>query len=286
MVNDARSISAPALGRFRVMGILNVTDDSFSDGGRFIDPDNAFQHALQMIEDGAHLIDIGGESTRPGAVTVGLQQEMDRVLPVVERLLSEVDIQVSLDTSKAQVMTEGANLGAAMINDVRALREPGALQAAAAAAIDKGCEICLMHMRGDPQTMQDEPYYEDVVLEVSRFLQERVDECIAAGVPAGKVLTDPGFGFGKTTQHNLQLLNDLQSIADLGYPVLAGLSRKRMFGEILRHPASAEPWQGSRLQASVSAAVIAASRGASVLRVHDVAETVQALAVLERVLTV
>lgn len=280
-MNEVCSVRAPVLQQFRVMGILNVTDDSFSDGGRFIDPDHALKHALQMVKEGAHIIDIGGESTRPGARAVGLQQEMDRVLPVVERLLAEADVQVSLDTSKAQLMTEGARLGAAMINDVRALGEPDALQAATQAAIEHGCEVCLMHMQGKPETMQQEPHYENVVAEVCQFLQDRLDVCITAGIPPGQLLSDPGFGFGKTTQHNLELLRELQLIAELGYPVLVGLSRKRMFGEILRHPDSTEPWSGSRLQASVSAAVLAASHGASVLRVHDVAETVQALAVLE-----
>ncbi len=284
-MKEVHTKSAIALSRYRVMGILNVTDDSFSDGGKFIDPDNALRHALQMIADGAQIIDIGGESTRPGATIVGLQQEMDRVLPVLERLLSEADVRVSLDTSKAQLMTEGAKLGASMINDVRALTEPGALSAAAMAANDHGCEICLMHMQGDPQTMQNEPRYDNVVQEVKDFLQQRVDACLAAGVPGGQLLTDPGFGFGKTTQHNLMLLRDLRVIADMGYPVLAGLSRKRMFSEILQNPNSNEPWSGSRIQASASAAVLAASNGASVLRVHDVAETVQSLAVLEHMLS-
>ena len=232
LTDDA--VNAPA--KVRVMGILNVTSDSFSDGGRYIKPELALTHALEMCSQGADIIDIGGESTRPGAEQVGAQQEMDRVMPVLERLQAEADVCVSLDTSRAEVMREGTRLGARMINDVRALREPGALDAAVAAVFEYKCEVCLMHMQGTPASMQDKPHYDNVLTEVCSFLKERADTCINAGIEPGQLLVDPGFGFGKTTEHNLQLLNKLQVLCDLGYPVLVGMSRKRMFADILGNP--------------------------------------------------
>jgi len=279
LTDDA--VSAPA--KVRVMGILNVTSDSFSDGGRFIEPELALKHALEMCGQGADIIDIGGESTRPGAEQVSAQQEMDRVMPVLEHLQAEVDVCVSLDTSRAEVMREGTRLGARMINDVRALREPGALDAAVAATIEYKCEICLMHMQGTPANMQDKPHYDNVLTEVCNFLKERTDTCINAGIEPGQLLVDPGFGFGKTTEHNLQLLNKLHVLCDLGYPVLVGMSRKRMFADILGNPETGEQYSGDRLQASVAAAQIAVTRGASIVRVHDVIQTVQAMTVLSRV---
>jgi len=195
--------------RPRIMGILNITTDSFSDGGRFVDKEAALQHARRLINEGADIIDIGGESTRPGAEEVSVQEEIDRVMPVLVELVREFPISVSLDTSKAELMTEGTRLGASMINDVRALQEPGALQAAATAASEFGCEVCIMHMQGRPATMQDKPSYKDVVAEVCEFLRERARQCVEAGIPSRQLLTDPGFGFGKTTRHNLLLLKNL-----------------------------------------------------------------------------
>ena len=281
MDSDKAAAAVPA--KVRIMGILNVTTDSFSDGGKFIKPEAALKHALEMCSQGADIIDIGGESTRPGAEQVGEQQEMDRVMPVLERLQAEADVCVSLDTSRAQVMREGSRLGASMINDVRALREPGALDAAVEAASRYKCEVCLMHMQGTPANMQDKPYYDNVLTEVCNFLKACTDKCLSAGIEASQLLVDPGFGFGKTTEHNLQLLNQLQRVCDLGYPVLVGLSRKRMFADILGNPETGEPYSGDRTQASVAAAQIAVTRGASIIRVHDVVETVQAMAVLDRV---
>jgi len=265
------------------MGILNITTDSFSDGGRFIDKETALQHARRMIGEGADIIDIGGESTRPGAETVSVQEEMDRVMPVLEGLLQEFPVSVSLDTSRAELMTQGAQLGASMINDVRALREPGSLDAAVAAANEYGCEICIMHMQGEPATMQDNPSYKDVVAEVCDFLGDRAQQCVEAGIPAVQILTDPGFGFGKTTAHNLLLLKNLYRVRELGYPLLAGLSRKRMFGEILARSESGDLFAGDRVHASVAAGQIAVSKGADVLRVHDVAAHVHAMKVIEAV---
>ena len=268
------------------MGILNITSDSVSDGGRFLDQDAALQHARCLIDEGADIIDIGGESTRPGAETVSTQEEMDRVMPVLDELLREFDVSVSLDTSKAELMTEGTRLGASMINDVRALQEPGALEAAVTAAMDFGCEVCIMHMQGEPATMQNSPSYNDVVEQVCDFLAERAGQCVKAGIPPAKLLTDPGFGFGKTTEHNLLLLKNLHRVCELGFAVLAGLSRKRMFGEILANSESGEPFEGNRIHASVAAGQIAAANGAAVLRVHDVAAHVHAMKVMEAVATV
>lgn len=255
------------------MGILNVTHDSFSDGGQFIDLQNALDHARQMLEDGADLIDIGGESTRPGASDVSVQQELDRVLPIVERVVSELGALVSLDTSKPEVMQEGLARGAFMVNDVRALQEPGAIEAVSLA----GAPVCLMHMQGEPRTMQERPHYDDVVAEVGEFLYTRRQLCIDEGIEAHNVVLDPGFGFGKTLQHNLCLLKNLDRLSDPNIGLLVGLSRKRMFASILQDESA------DRTQASVAAAMIAAFKGANIVRVHDVADTVAALKVLHAV---
>lgn len=252
-----------------VMGVLNVTPDSFSDGGRYTALDAALHRADAMVAEGAAIIDVGGESTRPGAPPVSVQEELDRVLPVVERLAQELPIPISVDTSKPEVMREAARAGAGLINDVWALRQPGALEAAAAS----GLPVCLMHMLGEPATMQQEPRYDDVVTEVRAFLAERVQACMAAGIPRERILVDPGFGFGKTLEHNLSLLRYLDSFTDMAAGVLAGVSRKSMIGLLLNAPV------GERLAGSLAAAVIAAWQGAHVIRAHDVRETVQALRV-------
>ena len=256
-----------------VMGVLNVTPDSFSDGGRYRFLDAALRRAEMMAAEGAALIDVGGESTRPGAPPVSVQEELDRVLPVVERLARELSIPISIDTSKPEVMSEAARAGAGMINDVWALRQPGALEAAVAS----GLPICLMHMLGEPATMQREPGYGDVVVEVRAFLVERVQVCEAMGIPCTRILVDPGFGFGKTLDHNLTLLRHLDRFTDLTAGVLAGVSRKSMIGALLEAPV------GERLAGSLAAAVIAAWQGACVIRAHDVGETVQALRVCSAV---
>jgi dihydropteroate synthase len=250
------------------MGILNVTPDSFSDGGQFVTLDKALRQVAVMLEEGADIIDVGGESTRPGAQAADERQELDRVLPVIEAITQRFDTIVSIDTSKASVMRAAVAAGVGMINDVRALREPGALQAAAHSALP----VCLMHMQGEPRTMQHKPVYVDVVQEVSDFLQSRRQACIDAGIDAARIVVDPGFGFGKTLEHNLQLLRHLDRLGDAA-PILIGLSRKRMFAQILGSDCA------SRVTASVSAALLCVQHGASIVRVHDVAPTVQALAV-------
>ncbi len=255
------------LSQPQVMGILNVTPDSFSDGGRFIDHEIAVAHARAMVAEGASIIDIGGESTRPGAAEVSVQQELDRVIPVIEALHSTLPVVISIDTSKPEVMRAAVAAGAAMINDVRALREPGALDAAVAC----GVPVCLMHMQGAPRTMQQQPEYADVVTEVRDFLVERANTCQSAGIPAVNILLDPGFGFGKTLEHNLRLLKQLSLLVAAGYPVLVGLSRKSMIGQLLGLPVE------ERLQPSVALAVLAVWQGARIIRVHDVAATVQAV---------
>ncbi|HAS52142.1 MAG TPA: dihydropteroate synthase [Gammaproteobacteria bacterium] len=252
-----------------VMGVLNVTPDSFSDGGHYRERDAALRHAQRMTAEGAAIIDVGGESTRPGAPLVSVQEELDRVLPVVERLARELPIPVSIDTSKPDVMREAARVGAGLINDVWALRQPGALEAAAAC----GLPICLMHTLREPATMQQEPCYVDIVDEVRIFLAERVRVCAAAGIPRERMLVDPGFGFGKTLEHNLALLRHLNRLTGLAAGVLVGISRKSMIGLLLDAPV------GERLAGSLAAAVIAAWQGACVIRAHDVRETVQALRV-------
>ncbi|MDH5300449.1 MAG: dihydropteroate synthase [Gammaproteobacteria bacterium] len=258
----------------RVMGILNVTPDSFSDGGKFFAADSALFQAQKMLQDGAYVIDVGGESTRPGAQEVSLSQELDRVIPVIESLTAEFDVAVSVDTSKPEVMTAAVAAGAVLINDVRALREPGAVAAAAAT----GAYVCLMHMQGQPRSMQLAPAYEDVVREVNDFLIDRVAVCEQAGIARSRILLDPGFGFGKNLQHNLSLLRNIDAVVALGLPVLVGISRKSMFGQLMN--LSVE----QRLIPSVAAAVMLVMRGARLVRAHDVQETVQALAVCSAVL--
>ena len=255
------------LSRPQVMGVLNVTPDSFSDGGDFFSVDAAVERALAMQSEGAAIIDIGGESTRPGAQSVPVDEEIRRVVPVIEALRPQLRIPVSVDTQKPEVMRAAVAAGAGLINDVNALRAPGALQAAA----DCRVPVCLMHMQGEPRTMQADPYYGDVVEEVRAFLQTRVAACLEAGIDAQHILLDPGFGFGKTVQHNLQLLARLDSLTKLGMPLLVGLSRKSMIGKLLGLEV------GDRLPASIALAVLAVERGALLVRSHDVAATWQAL---------
>ncbi len=258
----------------QVMGILNVTPDSFSDGGRFIKADEAIAQALRMVEEGAAIIDIGGESTRPGAAEVSLDDELARVIPVIEALAPELSVPISVDTSKAGVMRAAAAAGAGLINDVYALRREGALQAAAAT----GLPVCLMHMQGEPRGMQANPQYEDVVAEVKGFLAERLAACEAAGIAREQVLLDPGFGFGKSLEHNLSLLKHLAELD--GAPLLVGISRKSMIGLILDGAPVDE-----RLHGSVAAALLAAQAGARILRVHDVKPTADALRVWSAVVS-
>lgn len=257
------------LSRPLVMGVLNVTPDSFSDGGRFHAPDKAVEHALRMHEQGANIIDIGGESTRPGAEDVSGEQELERVIPVIEAIRSRVDAVVSIDTSKPRVMRVAVAAGAELINDVYALRADGALEAAR----DLNTAVCLMHMQGTPRTMQADPTYDDVVSDVRGFLADRVQVCIDAGIPRGRLMIDPGFGFGKTLEHNLALLRGLRSLCGLELPVLAGLSRKSFVGKITGSG------MDERVYGSVAFALAAVREGASILRVHDVKPTVDALKV-------
>jgi dihydropteroate synthase len=261
-------LSAP-----RVMGVLNVTPDSFSDGGRYAASADALARAQAMVAEGAAIIDVGGESTRPGAPPVEVAEELRRVLPVVEALAAALPVPVSIDTSKPEVIRQAVAAGAGLVNDVRALRAPGALEAAA----DAGVPVCLMHMQGEPGTMQAEPRYQDVVAEVIAFLEQRVAACEGAGIPPARILIDPGFGFGKTVEHNLRLLNRLDRLAATGLPVLVGLSRKSLIGKILDAPVDL------RLYGSLAAAVVAVMRGARVVRTHDVRATVEALAVVRAV---
>ncbi len=252
----------------QVMGILNTTPDSFSDGGVFFARDAAIDRARQMFREGAAIIDVGGESTRPGAQPVSLQEELDRVIPVIEALHAELPVVISIDTSKPEVMREAVRAGAGMINDVYALRQEGAM----AVAADCNVPVCLMHMKGEPRTMQKRPSYDDVVEEVKSFLLSRVEVCLEAGIRREQLLVDPGFGFGKTLQHNLQLLNRLPDIAALELPVLVGISRKSMLSVLLDE----RPVEG-RLYGGIAAATVALWQGASIVRVHDVAPTVDAL---------
>ena len=256
-----------------VMGILNVTPDSFSDGGRFAAVDAALRHAKAMVLAGATLIDVGGESTRPGAPVVSSQEELDRVAPVVERISRELDVIISVDTSAPIVMTEVARLGAGLINDVRSLRREGALQAAAAT----GLPVCLMHMLGEPGDMQDNPHYEDLVGEVSTFLADSMARCAAAGIGAERIVLDPGFGFAKTLQHNLSLFKHMEALHALGRPLLVGVSRKSMVGQTLNRPVA------GRLYGSLALAALAMTKGARILRVHDVAETVDVVRMIAAV---
>lgn len=265
-----RAAVALRSGRPLVCGILNVTPDSFSDGGRFVDRELAVAHGVNLADEGADVIDIGGESTRPGAERVTVDEELNRVIPVVQGLASVTDVPLSIDTSRPEVMREAVRAGASMINDVRALRSPGALPAAA----ELGVPVCLMHMQGEPGTMQDRPSYRDVVFEVRAFLADRMRAVLLAGVDPDLIVVDPGFGFGKTLKHNLTLLVELRHLATLRTPIMVGLSRKGMIGAITGRPV------GQRLAGSVAAAVIAVQQGATVLRVHDVSATRDALALL------
>jgi dihydropteroate synthase len=266
------------LDRPRVMGIVNVTPDSFADGGEHATTEAAVAHALQLAEEGADILDIGGESTRPGAQEVTLEEELRRVIPVVERLAKETSLPISIDTSKPEVMRAAVAAGAGMVNDVYALRREGALDAAA----ELGVPVVLMHMLGEPRSMQDDPRYDDVVADVHRFLAERIFAAEMAGIPRKRIVVDVGFGFGKTREHNLMLLAQLQRFTELGVPLLAGLSRKKTIGELIaRDPGRNDPH--ARVHGSVAAHLIAAQRGAKLLRVHDVAATVDALKVLAAV---
>ena len=255
------------LRRPQVMGILNVTPDSFSDGGRFVSAPAAIEQAACMVEEGAALIDVGGESTRPGAVQISEQEELDRVIPVVERLRRELDVVISVDTSTAAVIRESIRAGAHLINDVRALQRPGALAAVSKSSLP----VCLMHMQGEPEIMQNDPRYSSVVEDVVDFLRQRVAACADAGIGADRLLIDPGFGFGKTLHHNLRLMNRLEALQVLGLPLLVGVSRKSMIGAVLGRPVN------QRLFGSVALAVMAVQKGASIIRVHDVAATVDAV---------
>jgi len=257
-----------------VMGILNITPDSFSDGGRFTAPTAAKAHAEQMATEGAAIIDIGGESTRPGAKAVSEQEEIDRVVPVIEAVRGAVDVPISVDTSKPGVMRAVVAAGAAMINDVRALRMDGALEA----AVELQQPVCLMHMLGKPRTMQQEPQYDDVVGAVTQFLRDRVAQCRQAGLREDLIVIDPGFGFGKTAADNIELLANLRQLLDIGRPVLIGISRKSTLGVITGREVD------GRLSASITAAVLAVERGAQIVRAHDVADTVDAMRVVRTVI--
>lgn len=261
------------LNHAHVMGILNVTPDSFSDGGHYTQIDTAVRRAQSMCALGASIIDIGGESTRPGAAPVSAQQELDRVAPLVEIISRECDVIVSVDTSTPAVIRESARLGAGLINDVRALQREGALDAAAATHLP----VCLMHMRGEPQTMQDEPFYTDIAAEVISFWQERIRACEQVGISAERIVLDPGFGFAKNTQHNYELFQRLPELLSVQRPLLVGVSRKSMIGNVLHKPVE------QRLSGNLALAVMALERGAKILRVHDVAETMDVLNIFNAV---
>lgn len=263
--NKVLDLSVP-----RVMGILNVTPDSFSDGGQFATVESAIKQATQMLDEGADFIDVGGESTRPGADSVTVSQELERVIPVIEALHARFDTLISIDTSKPEVMTKAVEAGAGLINDVRALREEGAVKA----ACQSGAAVCLMHMLGQPRTMQSSPSYSDVVKEVEVFLQSRIDVCVAQGIPKDKIIIDPGFGFGKTLAHNYQLLDRLDELNTLAVPLLIGVSRKSMIGNLLNRDVE------ERLSGSLAAATVSLMKGARILRVHDVKQTVDAVKVV------
>ena len=263
------------LSRPQVMGILNVTPDSFSDGGQFNSIDSALERVRRMIDAGVTIIDIGGESTRPGAPEVTLEDELERVIPVIRAIRQQYDVWISVDTSKAEVMRQAVAAGADLINDIRALREPGALEVAAQAQVP----VCLMHMQGQPRTMQAHPHYEDVLSEVAAFLEERVAACEAAGIKKEQLILDPGFGFGKTVEHNYHLLAHLEEFHKFGLPILAGMSRKSMIFKLLdKQPADC-------MVSSVTCASIAAMKGAQIIRVHDFEETLEAMRVVEATLS-
>ena len=252
-----------------VMGVLNVTPDSFSDGGCFVDPILAMARVKEMIAEGADIIDIGGESTRPGAPAVPAAEERELVIPLVRQIHDTLEVTVSVDTSKPEIMRAAISAGAGMINDVRALRAPGAIEAVA----DSSAQVCLMHMQGEPRTMQDDPVYSNVVSEVGDFLAARAEACLAAGIGRDRIFLDPGFGFGKTLTHNLELMASLDKLLELGFPLLVGVSRKSMFGVLLERDVN------ERLAGSVAMAAIAAWSGASIIRAHDIAETKDAVRV-------
>jgi dihydropteroate synthase len=261
------------LSRTHVMGILNITPDSFSDGGRFAQRDLALRHAEAMMLAGATLIDVGGESTRPGARSVSPVEELERVAPVVEAISAELDVIISVDTSTPAVIRETARLGAGLINDVRSLRRDGALDAAVAT----GLPVCLMHMRGEPTDMQNDPHYIDLFAEVSAFLRERMEQCVAAGIPVENIILDPGFGFAKTLEHNLSLFKHMEALHALGRPLLVGVSRKSMIGKVLDKPVD------QRLHGALALAAMAMVKGAKILRVHDVPETVDVVRMIAAV---
>ena len=268
----AESIHAAAAAeRILVMGIVNVTPDSFSDGGRFDSLEKALAHARRLASEGANILDIGGESTRPGAAPVDARAEIERVVPVIEAVRAELDLPVSIDTMKGAVMRAAVAAGAEMINDVNGLRDPDAL----VAAVEAGVPTCIMHMQGEPRTMQQNPDYDDVVEDLRLFFRERIDTCLAAGMQEQNLVLDPGFGFGKSLQHNLDLLDRFGRFREFGLPLMAGISRKSMLGKITGREAA-----DARVAASVAAGVLAAERGANILRVHDVAETVDAVSVI------
>lgn len=275
MNQHADSFPLLQAGRTAIMGILNTTPDSFSDGGLFRSVSTAVDHAARMIAEGADIIDIGGESTRPGASPVSVDEEMERVIPVIEAVSQRFSATISIDTSKAEIMESAVNAGAGMINDVRALTEAGALEAAAKLAVP----VCLMHMQGQPETMQEKPEYSDVTAEVRNFLSQRVDQCLQAGINMSNLILDPGFGFGKTQKQNFRLLNELDDIRLSGLPILAGLSRKSMIGQTLGIEVN------ERLYASIALALLAMRNGANILRVHDVRETCEAIRMVEAVVT-
>ncbi|CAM4116684.1 dihydropteroate synthase [Shewanella aquimarina] len=259
------------LSQPRVMGILNVTPDSFSDGGRFANLEPACRHADSLVSEGASIIDIGGESTRPGAAEVSVQHELDRVIPLVEYVSAHHDVWISVDTSKPEVMSEAVAAGAHLINDVRALQEPGALAVAAKLNVP----VCLMHMQGQPRTMQDAPEYQDIISDISDFFEKRIQACLGAGIVRDNLLLDPGYGFGKTLSHNYELLNRQAELNTFGLPLLIGLSRKSMIGNLLNVPTS------DRLAGSLSAALLSIQQGAHIIRVHDVKPTVDMIKVMQ-----
>jgi dihydropteroate synthase len=279
LLHSVRLPSALRCGRFElslsrplIMGVVNVTPDSFSDGGQFLEPARAVAHARRLVEEGADILDVGGESSRPGALPVSARDELERVLPVLDAL-RDARLPLSIDTVKPEVMRAGLDRGASMVNDINALRAPGAAEAVAAS----GAAVCLMHMQGEPRTMQREPHYEDVVDEVRTYLAERAAAAEASGIGRDRIVLDPGFGFGKSVAHNLALLRGLSRLAELGYPLMAGLSRKSTLGAITGRSS------GERMPASVAAALLAVQHGARIVRVHDVAATRDALAVLAAV---
>ncbi|MEQ5043855.1 dihydropteroate synthase [Providencia manganoxydans] len=259
----------------KVMGILNVTPDSFSDGGTHNRYHDAIEHVARMVKEGATIIDIGGESTRPGAADVSVNEELERVIPIVEAIAQRFDVWISVDTSKAEVMSEAAKAGMHLINDIRSLHEKGSLEVAA----KTGLPVCLMHMQGQPRTMQEAPNYENVVREVKDHFHSEIERCVAAGIHRQQIILDPGFGFGKNLAHNYQLLGNLDQFHDFGLPLLAGMSRKSMIGNLLNVPPQ------ERLAGSITCATIALMQGAQIIRVHDVKETVDAMKIVQMTLS-